>query len=162
MDELSVGVMPRRFETVEAMAAEVGQEIGRSGWITVDQQRIDRFAEATDDHQYIHVDPVRAAAETSFGGTIAHGYLTLSLLPRMFAETFQLVPKVTGINYGLDRVRFVAPVRSGARVRGRVVLQALERQGGDRIKVTCTVTVEIEGGDKPACVATAISLFVVA
>lgn len=161
MDELSAGVRLRRFETVDALAAEVGREIGQSGWIPVDQQRIDRFAEATDDRQYIHVDPERARVETPFGGTIAHGYLTLSLLPRIFSETFELVPKVTGINYGLDRVRFMTPVRSGSRVRGRVVLDALDRQGEDRIKLTSTVTVEIEGIDKPACVATAIALYVV-
>lgn len=162
MDEQSGGVTPRRFDTVQAMAAEVGQNIGSSGWITIDQERIDRFADATDDHQYIHVDPARAAAEAPFGGTIAHGYLTLSLLPRIFSEAFDLAPKVTGINYGLDRVRFITPVRSGSRIRGRVVLNALEQEGRDRIKVTFVVTVEIEGVDKPACIATAIALYLVA
>ena len=108
------------------------------------------------------MDPARAAAEAPFGGTIAHGYLTLSLLPRIFSEAFDLAPKVTGINYGLDRVRFITPVRSGSRIRGRVVLNALEQEGRDRIKVTFVVTVEIEGVDKPACIATAIALYLVA
>ena len=112
--------------SLDDIRASVGKEIGVSGWIAVDQARIDSFAEATEDRQFIHVDPA-AAAQTPFGGTIAHGFLSLSLLSRMAADVV-LVPAETRmvVNYGLDRVRFIAPVRSGSRVRGRFTLSAFE------------------------------------
>ena len=131
----------------------VGTKIGLSEWIDVPQSRIDTFADATDDHQFIHVDPVRAA-ETPFGGTIAHGFLTLSLLSAM---NYDCVPRVReqtmGINYGFDKVRFMAPVPAGARIRGRFVIDEARFRGAGMLMVTYTVTVEIENGKKPALVA---------
>jgi acyl dehydratase len=136
--------------SVDEIRSRISEEIGVSGWLTVDQQRISAFAEATEDRQFIHVDP-EAAARTPFGGTIAHGFLTLSLLSRMAAETI-LVPDMVKliVNYGLDRVRFLAPVRSGKRVRGRFVLDAVEEKATGQILLRHSVTVEIEGEDKPA------------
>ena len=130
-----------------------GSEIGVSDWITVDQQRIDAFADATEDRQFIHVDPA-AAAQTPFGGTIAHGFLSLSLLSRMAADVMQ-VPDSTlmAVNYGLDRVRFIAPVHAGRRVRGRFTLDAVEDKAPGQLLLRHTVTVEIEGSDKPALTA---------
>jgi len=133
--------------------ARVGEEIGISDWLTVDQTRIDAFGEATEDRQFIHTDPA-AAAQTPFGGTIAHGFLSLSLLSRMGAEVM-LIPAgmKMAVNYGLDRVRFLAPVRSGKRVRGRFVLDSVEEKAPGQILMRHTVTVEIEGEDKPALTA---------
>jgi len=121
-----------------------------SGWLTVDQERITAFADATEDRQFIHVDP-DAAAQTPFGGTIAHGFLTLSLLSRMAAQAI-LIPDSTKmiVNYGLDRVRFLAPVRSGKRVRGRFVLDAVDDKAPGQVLLRHSVTVEIEGEDKAA------------
>jgi acyl dehydratase len=136
----------------------VGQEIGVSDWIEVAQTRIDQFAEATEDRQFIHVD-AEAAASTPFGGTIAHGFLTLSLLSRMAADAM-LVPDglKMAVNYGLDRVRFLAPVRSGKRVRGRFVLDSVEEKAPGQTLLRHTVTVEIEGEDKPALTAVWLGL----
>lgn len=131
----------------------VGKEIGVSSWLLVDQQRIDAFADATDDHQFIHVDPAAAAA-AGFGGTIAHGFLTLSLLSRMAADVM-LIPDTSrmALNYGLDRVRFLAPVAAGKRVRGRFTLESAEQKSQDQLLLKHLVTVEIEGEDKPALTA---------
>src|SRR5437763_3387973 len=131
----------------------VGEEIGISDWLTVDQARILAFAEATEDRQFIHTDPA-AAAQTPFGGTIAHGFLTLSLLSRMGAEAM-LIPEGVklAVNYGLDRVRFLAPVRSGKRVRGRFTLDSVEEKAPGQVLMRHTVTVEIEGEEKPALTA---------
>ena len=139
--------------SIEDIRARVGSEIGASDWITVDQDRIDRFAEATEDRQFIHVDP-EAAKRTPFGGTIAHGFLSLSLLSRM-ATDVMLAPDTLkmGVNYGLDRVRFIAPVRSGSRVRGRFTLDSAEDKAPGQLLVRHTVTVEIEDGAKPALTA---------
>lgn len=136
----------------------VGEEVGLSSWLVVDQERIHAFAEATEDRQFIHVDPL-AAAQTPFGGTIAHGFLTLSLLSRMAAEAM-LVPDNVGlvVNYGLDRVRFLAPVRSGQRVRGRFVLDLVEEKGPGQILLRHLITVEVEGVDKPALSAVWLTL----
>jgi len=153
---------PRVFETVDAFEACTGQEIGVSGWIPMEQSRIDLFAEATEDRQWIHLDVSRARAESPYGTTVAHGYLTLSMLPRMMSEVYALTPRVAGINYGLDKVRFLAPVTAGARIRGRVALDRVVRQKPDTIRAHLTVTVEIEDGDKPACVAEAIAVYIVA
>ena len=155
-------VNPRSFETVEALEACVGEEIGVSDWIEISQSRIFRFADATDDRQWIHLDQTRAEAESPYGTTVAHGYLTLSMLPRITAEVFTLKPRVAGINYGLDRVRFIAPVLADNRIRGRVALDQVVRQKPDTIRVHMTVTVEVEGGEKPACVAAAIAQYIVA
>jgi acyl dehydratase len=153
---------PRSFDTVEALEACVGEEIGVSDWIEMSQSRILRFADATDDRQWIHLDQERAQAESPYGTTVAHGYLTLSMLPRITAEVFELKPRVAGINYGLDRVRFIAPVPSESRIRGRVVLDQVVRQKPDTIRVHYTVTVETETSEKPACVASAIAQYIVA
>jgi acyl dehydratase len=145
--------MTIRTVEVEALAELVGQEVGLSDWIDVDQGRIDAFADITEDRQFIHVSP-EAAAATPFGGTIAHGFLTLSLLSRM-AET--AIPRVAdaamGVNYGFERVRFLTPVRSGARIRARFVLNGAEEKGSGRWLLTWQVTVEIEAVEKPALVA---------
>jgi acyl dehydratase len=139
--------------TLDDIRSKVGQEVGVSDWITVDQSRIDAFAEATEDRQFIHLDPA-AAAQTPFGGTIAHGFLSLSLLSRMAADAI-LVPETTkmAVNYGLDRVRFLAPVRSGKRVRGRFTLDSADEKSPGQLLLRHTVTVEIEGEDKPALTA---------
>ena len=132
-----------------------------SSWLTIDQQRIDEFAEATEDRQFIHVDP-QAAAQTPFGTTIAHGFLSLSMLSRMAAEVM-LVPDSTkmAVNYGLDRVRFIAPVKSGKRIRGRFRLDSIEEKAPGQLLLRHTVTVEIEGEEKPALTAEWLGLLFV-
>jgi acyl dehydratase len=144
--------------TIDEIRGRTGQEIGVSSWLTIDQERISAFAEATEDRQFIHVDP-QAAAQTPFGGTIAHGFLSLSLLSRMAAEVI-LVPDSTRmiVNYGLDRVRFLAPVRSGKRVRGRFTLDGVENKAAGQILLRHLVTVEIEDEDKPALSAVWLTL----
>ena len=136
--------------SLDEIRAKIGSEVGVSGWISVDQARIDAFAEATEDRQFIHTDPA-AAAQTPFGGTIAHGFLSLSLLSRMAADAM-LIPEGVkmAVNYGLDRVRFLAPVRSGSRVRGRFTLDSIEEKAPGQLLMRHVVTVEIEGEDKPA------------
>ena len=139
--------------TVEDIKQRVGTEVGVSSWLTIDQPRIDAFADATEDRQFIHVDP-EAAAQTPFGGTVAHGFLSLSLLSRMGAEAMLLPEGLRmAVNYGLDRVRFIAPVRSGKRIRGRFVLDSVEEKVPGQFLIRHTVTVEIEGEDKPALTA---------
>jgi acyl dehydratase len=140
--------------------SRVGEEIGASDWFVIDQKRIDSFADATEDRQFIHVD-APAAARTPFGGTIAHGFLSLSLLSRMGAEAM-LVPEGMrmAINYGLDRVRFLAPVRSGKRVRGRFTLDSVEEKAPGQVLMRHLVTVEIEGEDKPALTAVWLALMI--
>ena len=131
----------------------VGQEVGLSHWITVDQARIDAFARITEDEQFIHVDPERART-TPFGGTIAHGFLTLSLASAMsYDAVAPLDGMVMGVNYGFDKLRFLAPVPAGSRVRGRFRLLSAEDKGGGRWLLKHELTVEIEGGDKPALIA---------
>jgi acyl dehydratase len=139
--------------TLDEIRGRVGSEVGVSGWLTVDQARIDTFAEVTEDRQFIHVDP-EAAAHTPFGGTVAHGFLTLSMLSRMAAEAM-LVPDGTrmGVNYGFEKVRFLAPVRSGKRIRGRFTLTSFEEKRPRQFQFVHAVTVEIEGEDKPALIA---------
>jgi acyl dehydratase len=138
--------------------SRVGEEVGVSSWLTVDQERIDAFADATEDRQFIHIDQA-AAAQTPFGGTIAHGFLTLSLLSRMAAEAM-LIPEglKMAVNYGFDRVRFLAPVRSGSRVRGRFTLDTVEEKAPGQVLMRHSVTVEIEGEEKPALTAAWLSL----
>lgn len=143
------------------IGSKVGQEIGVSDWILIDQQRIDAFAEVTDDHQFIHVDPV-AAGNSPFGGTIAHGFLSLSLLSRMAADVF-LIPDGArmAVNYGFERIRFLAPVRSGKRVRGRFTLASAEERRPGQWQFVHQVTVEIEDEPKPALTAEWIGLIFV-
>ena len=147
--------------SIEEIQERVGREIGVSGWLMVDQKAIDAFADVTQDHQFIHVDP-EAAARTPFGGTVAHGFLTLSLLSRMAADAM-LRPETVrmGVNYGLDKVRFIAPVRSGKRVRGRFRLDRVEEKLPGQWQFVHNVTVEIEGEDKPALIADWIGLIFV-
>jgi acyl dehydratase len=144
--------------SLDEIRAGVGQEIGISSWLVVDQARIDSFAEATEDRQFIHTDPA-AAAQTPFGATIAHGFLSLSLLSRMGAEAM-LIPEglKMAVNYGLDRVRFLAPVRSGKRVRGRFILDSVEEKAPGQVLMRHSVTVEIEGEEKPALTAVWLGL----
>jgi acyl dehydratase len=146
---------------LDEIRSRVGQEVGVSSWIMIDQARIDAFAEATEDRQFIHVDPV-AAAQTPFGGTIAHGFLSLSLLSWMGAEAMLLPEGLKmAVNYGLDRVRFLAPVKAGSRVRGRFTLDSIEEKAPGQILMRHTVTVEIEGQDKPALTAEWLGLIFV-
>ena len=147
--------------TLAEIESRMGEEVGVSDWIMLDQPRIEAFAEATEDRQFIHVDPA-SAAQTPFGGTIAHGFLTLSLLSRMAAEAM-LVPDGIKmiVNYGLDRVRFLAPVRSGKRVRGRFTLDSVEQKAPGQLLMRHLVTVEIEGEEKPALTATWLTLLFV-
>ncbi|MBW7931495.1 MAG: MaoC family dehydratase [Gammaproteobacteria bacterium] len=149
---------PRIVRTIEDAKALVGQEIGVSDWVLVDQQRIDRFAEATDDHQWIHVDVERARSEMPGGQTIAHGYLVVSLLPALMDKLVTMPTLQRAINYGLNKVRFKNPVPAGSRVRLRsVLLQAQKRAGA--LQVILENTIEIEGQAKPACVAEVIALY---
>lgn len=140
--------------SIDAMSRLVGREVGLSPWRSVSQEMIDRFADATDDHQFIHVDPERARAETPYGGTIAHGFLLLSLFSPMAYET---LPPLEGagmaINHGFDRIRFTSPVRSGARVRTRFVLAELNARPSGMVQIGYDVTMEIENARKPALTA---------
>ena len=131
----------------------VGREVATSDWLVITQDRIDAFAEATSDHQWIHVDSGRARAETPFGATIAHGFLTLSLLTKFIESTFSFADRKMGVNYGLNRVRFTAPLPSGSRVRARFKLLKYEKIEGNGVQVTWDVTVEREGSDRPVLIA---------
>lgn len=145
----------KTFETLADLAACVGQEVAVSDWVTITQEQVNRFAEATGDHQWIHVD-VERAKQGPFGGPIAHGFLTLSLLPRFFESSFDVRQSGMGVNYGLNRVRFTGPVPVGSRVRARMSLltaEPIEHQG---LQMTWQVLVEREGVDKPVCVAESI------
>jgi len=143
------------FATLASLQDKVGQHLATSPWVLIDQRRIDLFAEATGDHQWIHVDPVRAAAGP-FGTTIAHGFLTLSLLPELAEKAMHIDDVKMGVNYGLNRVRFTAPVPSGSRLRGQVRLKAYEPiEGGAQL--TMEITIEREGSDRPVCVAEGVS-----
>lgn len=151
--------MPRTLAELKSL---VGEEIGVSGWKRVDQALIDRFADCTDDHQWIHVDPERAERESPFGATIAHGFLTLSLLPALAYEIGSIPADIAaGVNYGLDRVRFLTPVRAGAHVRLRVKLLSIEDKGEGRLMLRSVNTLEIEGEERPALVAETLSLLII-
>ena len=147
--------------SLDDIRARIGQEIGVSEWLTMGQQRIDEFAESTEDRQFIHVDP-QGAALTLFGTTIAHGFLSLSMLSRMAADVM-LIPDATrmAVNYGLDRVRFIAPVKSGKNIRGRFRLDSIEEKAPGQLLLRHTVTVEIEGEEKPALTAEWLGLLFV-
>ena len=147
--------------TLDQIRSQIGTDIGTSDWITVDQLRIQAFADATEDHQFIHIDPA-AAAHTPFGGTIAHGFLTLSLLSRMAADVMLAPDNLKmAVNYGFDRVRFIAPVRSGKRIRGQFTLDGLDEKAPGQLLMRHTVTVEIEGETKPALTAQWLGLLFV-
>lgn len=150
------------IETARAdLEARIGTEIGVSDWITVDQAMIDAFSEVTHDHQWIHVDPARAAAETPFGGTIAHGFLTLSLASKFSYDCMQPMPgQVMGINYGFNKLRFLSPVPAGARLRGRFTLTSIRQRSDTELLRETQLTIEIEGHDSPALVAEWLGLSV--
>jgi acyl dehydratase len=147
------------FETPGALEAAVGRHLGFSDWIEITQQRIDQFAEATGDHQWIHTDPERAKTGP-FGTTIAHGYLTQSLVNFFLPQIMEVRGISMGVNYGTDRVRFPAPVPVGSRIRGGAELMSAEQVKGGAVQATVRVTVEIEGGDRPAAVVDTISRYV--
>lgn len=142
----------RTFQTIADLAKCVGQELAISDWLTITQQQVDLFAEATGDHQWIHVDPEKAA-KGPFGGPIAHGFLTLSLIPTFFESSFSIVGSRMGVNYGLNKVRFTSPVPVGSRLRARMKLLAALPIDNDGVQMTWEVTVEREGSAKPVCVA---------
>ncbi|MEE1764196.1 MaoC family dehydratase [Streptomyces sp. SP18BB07] len=148
---------PRIFTSAEELKAAVGESLGYSDWLEVDQKRIDLFAEATGDHQWIHVDPEKAAAGP-FGTTIAHGYLTLSLLPLFVPQVLKVDNVKMGVNYGTNKVRFPAPVPVGSRLRATATLQDVTEVGGG-VQVTAAVVVEREGGEKPVCAAESVSRY---
>lgn len=143
----------REINSLEELRSLVGQEVGVGDWLEVTQERINQFAEATGDHQWIHIDVERAKKESPYGTTIAHGFLTMSLMVELMAKTVQVkMPVKMGINYGLNKVRFVSAVPAGSKIRSRVVLQNLEDFTGGQ-QLTWGITIEREGGEKPACVA---------
>jgi len=147
------------FATPKDLLGAVGQKLGASEWLAIEQPRIDEFARATGDHQWIHVDPERARSGP-FGATIAHGYLTLSLVNQFLPQLLDVRGTSMGVNYGCERVRFPAPVRVGSRVRGVGEVIAAEEVKGGAVQVTVRVSVEIEGSERPACVVDTISRFV--
>lgn len=146
----------KTFHSYSEVLASIGQEVAVSDWITITQAQIQMFADATGDQQWIHTDPERAA-KGPFGAPIAHGFLTLALLPQFFESTFEIEGAKMGVNYGLNRVRFMAPVPVNSRLRARMTLQAAERIEPDGVQMTWLVTVEREGGDKPVCVAESLA-----
>ncbi|HJR38877.1 MAG TPA: MaoC family dehydratase [Nocardioidaceae bacterium] len=148
----------KTFHGLDEFEKAVGTHLGHSDWHTVTQEQVDLFAEATGDHQWIHVDPERAK-DGPFGGTIAHGYLTLSLVPKLVWEVYKVEGLSMGVNYGSNKVRFPSPVPVGSRIRAGVELVNLER-GPNGAQATVRVTIEREGGDKPACVAETVSVLV--
>jgi acyl dehydratase len=153
--------MAKETLTAEEIKNRIGTTLGTSSWIVVDQKMIDGFANVTNDHQFIHVDPERAKKETPFGGTIAHGYLTLSLLAGMGYEALpSLANRAMGINYGLDKVRFLSPVRAGSRVRGVFKLADVQQRSPKELLFKYSVTVEIEGEERPALIAESLGMAV--
>jgi len=145
-----------RFDNIDSVLAAVGQDLGHTDWLTLSQQRIQQFADATGDQQWIHVDPQRAA-NGPFGACVAHGFLTLSLANKFLPELVEYQRLKMGVNYGCEKVRFPSPVRVGARIRGRGLVVAAEPVKGDGVQVIVRITVEIEGQEKPGCVVDTIS-----
>jgi acyl dehydratase len=148
------------FRSVDDALSAIGEELGVSRWVDIDQSRIDAFADVTMDHQWIHVDVEKAKAESPYGATIAHGFLTLSLIPGVSKDIYRVENAKLGINYGLNKVRFLAPVTSGSRVRVRSELADATKVGEATVNLTVRHTVEIDGVDKPAAVAELIARFV--
>ena len=148
----------RVISGAEELKSAVGSELGVSDWILIDQDRVNKFAEATGDFQWIHLDVERAARETPWKSTIAHGYLTLSLVPMIMAGIWKIEGVASSINYGSNKVRFTAPVPAGSRVRGRGVLKAVDEQGPGSLRLTVEITVEREGQERPVCVAETLSI----
>ncbi|MGW0005442.1 p-hydroxycinnamoyl-CoA hydratase [Nocardia grenadensis] len=148
-----------RVATLAELAALEGQSLGTSSWIEIPQQRIDTFADATDDHQWIHVDPERAEAESPFGGPIAHGYLTLSLIIPMWDEVLKVDSVTMAVNYGLNKVRFTSPVPANGRVRLQATLKKAEELPKNGLQVTVDALIELEGAERPAVVVEAVYRF---
>ena len=153
--------MPHVVRTIEDAQALIGTEVGVSEWVLIDQARINQFADATDDHQWIHVDPDRAARDLPIGSTIAHGYLTLGLIPALIDNFVEFVDLVRVINYGINKARFKAMVPVGSRVRVRAVLSSARKRAG-ALQLILNCTVEVEGQSKPACVAETIGMYFLA
>ena len=154
--------MSRETVRIEDLQTRIGESLGQSTWRTVDQQRIDVFADLTEDPQWIHTDPARAAKESPFGATIAHGFLSLSLLSAMAMDVLPVIEgQVMGINYGFDKVRFMNPVREGSKVRGQFTLMEVKRRSDNEWQLRHGVQVEIEGQEKPALIAEWLSLVIV-
>jgi acyl dehydratase len=147
----------RTFTTAEELASEVGHDLGHSDWLEITQERVDLFAEATGDHQWIHVDPERAD-EGPFGGTIAHGWLSASLLPVLTQQIYRVQSRM-GVNYGLDKLRFPAPVKVGTRVRAQSSLVAVDEVAGGAVQLSVSTTIAAEGAAKPALVAQTLSRY---
>ena len=150
----------RTIGSIDELVALKGEELGESGWVTVEQHEVNLFADATGDHQWIHVDPERAKAGP-FGGPIAHGFLTLSLLPRLWADLYSVEGVKMGINYGLNKVRFPSPLPVGSRVRARSTVIDVEDLGNGATQLTLSTAIEIDGTAKPACVAESVVRFFV-
>jgi acyl dehydratase len=146
----------KTFQTLKDLAACAGQDVATSDWITITQQQVNQFAEATGDHQWIHVD-VEKAKKGPFGGPIAHGFLTLSLLPRFFESTIEVTESAMGVNYGLNKVRFIAPVPVGSRLRARMKLLSAEPIDNNGYQMAWEITVEREGVSKPVCIAESLA-----
>lgn len=148
----------RIIKSIDDAQSLIGEEVGLSDWVVIDQHRIDQFAEATADHQWIHVDTERAARELPDGKTIAHGYLTIALIPALTCNFIHVENLVRTVNFGLNKVRFIAPIPVGSRLRGRsIVLQAQQR--ADALLLTSRVRIEVEGQKQPACVAETLSMY---
>ncbi|WP_329370867.1 MaoC family dehydratase [Streptomyces sp. NBC_00669] len=147
---------PRVFASLDELRAAVGEQLGWTDWVEIEQKRIDQFAEATGDHQWIHVDPERAA-QGPFGTTIAHGFLTLSLIPSLTPRLFSVEGVRMGVNYGVNKVRFPAPVPVGSRLRATAKIVEVSEAGG--VQLVTQVTIEREGGEKPVCVAETVARF---
>jgi len=150
--------MPTIFETPAELLSANGKKLGESAWLEITQERVNQFADATGDHQWIHVDPERAK-DGPYGGTIAHGYLTLSLVNLFLPELLEVRKTSMGVNYGTDKTRFPAPVPVGSRIRGVGEIVNVEEVKNGAVQVTVRITVEVEGGDRPACVVDTISRF---
>ncbi|MEM6108725.1 MaoC family dehydratase [Mycobacterium sp. 050272] len=146
--------------SVEDAVDAIGQELGVGNWKEIDQQRIDAFADVTEDHQWIHVDTDRAKAESPYGATIAHGFLTLSLIPKLSKDTYRVDNAKMGVNYGLNKVRFLAPVTAGSRIRVRSELAAADMVNDNTVNLTVCHTLEIEGSDRPAAVVELIARYI--
>ncbi|MFL6204592.1 MAG: MaoC family dehydratase [Acidimicrobiales bacterium] len=147
------------FATLDELRGAAGRHLGRTDWMEITQERVDRFADATGDHQWIHVDVDRAEAESPFGGPIAHGYLTLSLSNLFLPQLIEVPAASAGVNYGTGRVRFPSPVPVGARVRGGAEITAVEEIAGG-VQTTIVITIEVEGQEKPACVIESLSRWI--
>ncbi len=148
----------KSFQNLTEFREQIGQEIGISSWETITQAQINAFADATSDHQWIHINPEKAATESPFKTTIAHGFLTLSLAPKLMSDVYKISSVKMGVNYGANKVRFTNPVPAGSRIRMRMTLKEVEDQAPNGIRATAECVFELEGSEKPACIAELITL----